>query len=366
MRRREIFRLLLICWMAASAAACSDNWESGDEGGLPEAGVPVALKIGGRATPEGLQYSLYVFRKGETDTDYLLDQTLSLQAEGQDRIRLMNDDLRKYTYRFLFVATPQAKPEIAVKGKDGNEAVAGSTTWTDLRIIAVTDSLTAENYSGILDREGTALLKSGSIDGELTRLVGQLVFEFYRVGPDGTGTPVEIVSPDVLSVLDRVYRIDLSYTGLTQAVRFGTGNMPEAVSPAEGTAARHISLQTDGDLRVSVPQGVTEALPVRGGVRFKGEYALPANGNVRAELVFHYYDTTPICENNHGTTPHTDACYTLKELRLNIADWNNGIGLTVLPDYYTLNRAGIHCNRIIDIATTTGVTLDTKWKNAFK
>lgn len=242
MRRKGVFRMLIVGWAAVWFTACSDRWEGEGKSTTGIQGMPVDLSIDSRTVAGGLKYDLYVFRKEIAGSDYLLEQVLPLKADGQDRLRLMNDDLQNHTYRFLFLATPGNGPEIAVKSKDGTEVTAGLTAWPDLTVVAEKDSLTAGNYHGILDRDGAELLKTGGIDGVLTRLTGQFMFEFYRVGPDGISTPTDIVSPDVLSVLDRVYRIDLSYTGLTQTVCFGTGNMPEAVSPADGSAIRHISL----------------------------------------------------------------------------------------------------------------------------
>lgn len=361
MRRKEVFRILVMGWAAVLLTACTDRWEGERSKVTEREGIPVELSIDSRAVTGGLKYDLYVFRKETSGSDYLLEQSVSLNADGQDRLRLMNDDLRNHTYRFLFLATSDNDPEIAVKSKDGTEVTAGSTAWSDLTVVAEKDSLTAGNYYGILDRDGSELLKTGSIEGVLTRLTGQFVFEFYRVGPDGISAPTDIVSPDVLSVLDRVYRIDLLYTGLTQAVRFGTGNMPAAVLPAENTVARRISLQTGNDLRVGIPQGILEALAVKGAVRFKGEYGLPAAGTVRIKMTFYFYDTTPRCgEPDHS---HDASCYPQRTLLLNLPEEASSAGLSMKADYFTVNKGGIRYDRIIDLENNSGVKLEIDWKN---
>lgn len=367
MRKRDIFRGILVCGLVSMLAACSDQWEGEGEEKAGSEGMPVVFSIESRAVDDGLQYEMYVFRKSTEEPDYRYERTLSLNASGQDTIRLMNSDLQHYSYRFLFTATPRKRPEITVKGK-GETVLGNSSEWGEISITAVEDSLTAENYYGILDRQGTELLETGKIDGILTRLVGQFVFDFSKIGTD-IDNPVDInTDKSVTSVLDRVYRIDILYRGLSKGVSLGTDLIPSSVERST-TILRSVFLQMDANLGIPVPQ--TErgleiaASQVKGSARILGAYALPSS-DVSVELYFYYYDTTPICENNHGSTPHGLSCYKNRNLSLKLTDKSSGTGLSILPDHYTLNRAGIHCDRIIDIGTTTGITVDTKWKNASK
>lgn len=358
-----------IIWLVAVVvlSGCSDKLED-DKPMRPSAtgDIPVLIGTSENVGTE-LQYAAYVFHKAPSDADYVFEQEILLQGDGTDKLKFANQDLVQYDYRFLFTATPLNRPEIVVTANN-KAKLSGGENWTDVIVLAQEDSLTIDNYYDILDKTGKEILKEGSIDGVLTRLVGQVLFDFSKIGTD-INNPVDITDATVTSVFDRVYQIDATYTGLSRSVGFGSDLTPRGIEQSL-TVTRIIYPEMNAHFGVSIPQqnnGLDIAASgKKGSVRLYGACALPTSASVKVTLVFHYYDTTPVCENSHGDVPHIKSCYTQKELRLNLSDWDKSTGLTLLPDYYTLNRAGIHCNRIIDIATTTGLTLDAIWKNTIK
>lgn len=367
MIRTGIFRILFCCcFMILVAGGCSRDWEENEKKESGEEGYPLMLEVRGQAGASDLRYELYIFRKADLTADYLLTSVVTLTGNGQDRIKLMNADLRNNSYRFLFTATPEEAPEIAVRGKNEVLPVPVGTPWQEVMLTAERDSLTAENYYGILDREGADLLNTGRIEGILERLVGQTVFDFFKVGSGGINDPVDIASAEVISVLDRVYRLEVSYTGLTRAVKFGSDGVPFAVGTVPGAVTRRMTFLTDEELRVAVPQELLEEAGVakKGSVRIRGEYGLPAAGKLQIKMVFRYYDTTPIC--GHPDEIHGKSCFTQDSLLLHLPVSGSNERLSIVPDHYTVNRGGIHFDRIIDLGHQADMEVETDWKNTFK
>lgn len=366
-------RITGICWLilflGGGMIACSDSWTGKYEEEDTD-GYPVSLEINGRGGQSNLNYELYIFRKLPAEADYLFDTAVVLTGTTRDRIRLMNKDLKNYIYRFLFTATPADRPEIKVSGKDKQFSLPRGTTWSDTRIILQQDSLTLNNYYTVLDKQGQELWDKGKIEGVLTRLVGQMVFDFYKINEANVPVDINSLTADsVVSVLDRVYQIDITYSGLATMVGFAEETKPLGMVE-QGTITRHIYLEQDEQFKVNIPQPEINlyetAFGVKGGVRILGDCCLPASEIVRINMVFHYFDTTPICENKHGNTPHTKDCYSKVQIALNLPAASAASGLNMLPDCFTWNKGGIPCNRIIDILHTTGITIDIDWKNTFK
>ncbi len=369
MKITGIFRIIFFLGCGIMGIACSDSWTGKKEGGDTD-GYPVLLELKGRGASDNLIYELCIFRKLPADPDYLLDTSLVLQGNGQDRLRLMNDDLKNYDYRFLFIATPGNRPEIGISGKNGQMPLPEKSTWADTRIIVQQDSLTLDNYYAILDKQGKELWDNGEIEGILTRLVGQMVFDFYKINELNVPVDVDPLTADsVVSVFDRVYQIDITYTGLATAIGFPEETLPVGMME-QGTVVRHIYPRQDERFRVSIPQPENHlyatAFGVKGSARILGDCFLPADKTVRVNMVFHYFDTTPVCENWHGDAPHTKDCYSKAQIALNLPAVTASSGLKILPDCFTRNKGGIYCNRIIDIPHTTGITIDVDWKNTFK
>lgn len=369
MKITGVFRIIFFLGWGIMGMACSDPWVGKEEEPNTD-GYPVLLELKSRSGADNLRYELYIFRKLPADSDYLLDTSLFLQGDGRDRLRLMNDDLKNYVYRFLFIATPTSRPEIGVSGKDKQMPLPEGNSWTDTRLLIQQDSLTLDNYYTVLDKQGKELWESGKIEGVLTRLVGQMVFDFYKINE--TNIPVDIdplTADSVLSVLDRVYQIDITYTGVATTVGFSEETLPIGIAE-EGTVVRHLYPRQDERFRVNIPQPENCLYPaasgVKGSVRILGDCFLPADKTVRVNMVFHYFDTTPVCENWHEDTPHTEDCYSKVQVALNLPAVTASSGLKILPDCFTWNKGGIYCNRIIDILHTTGITIEVDWKNTFK
>lgn len=131
----------------------------------------------------GLLTRLYVF-SSESGNNYRLSDSLPQVISSSTRLKISLADLNKKNYRFLFIATPEQTPEIHVR-HSGNSPFAFGTEWEKVAIEMANDSLSVDNYYGIKDLTGNEILQTGTIHGELTRLVGQMLFCFYKVGPGG-------------------------------------------------------------------------------------------------------------------------------------------------------------------------------------
>lgn len=108
----------------------------------------------------------------------------------------------------------------------GNSPFAFGTEWEKVAIEMANDSLSVDNYYGIKDLTGNEILQTGTIHGELTRLVGQMLFCFYKVGPGGVSDPVPVNDKTVASVMDRISSIDITYEGVPRLITFDSGNHP--------------------------------------------------------------------------------------------------------------------------------------------
>lgn len=322
----------------------------------------ISAKIGTLSLPANLKCDLHIFWKSSSETEYSYKETVSLTGD-QTKMRFLNKDLKDKNYRFLFVATSSATPEISITNKSNN-ALSTSDKWTDVLITSVNQLISSENYSGILDKTGSDILDGGTIHGTLTRMVGQIVLDLFRI--NGTITnPTAIVSPDVESVLDRVYKIDIEYTNMTESVVFDTTNKLFNNDFWAGKYTQSFNISTDSDLKVSIPQptnGLEESpVNVDGSVRIKGLYCLPSTNNLTLKYTFHYYDTTPKCENNNHQ--HTSDCFITKTVVVNLPKDNLSTPLNVFPNYFTVNKGGIKFDRIIDVGANITFEFDTVWKN---
>lgn len=351
--------LLLICLGIFSCSNDSDEIDRNTPG-TQDSYVSATLET--MNLPANLQCDLYIFWKSASDTEYSFKDKVTL-AGTQSRIKFMNHELFEKEYRFLFIATSKANPEISVSDL-GNNTLDTSKKWNDVLISANEMLLSSDNYSGILDKTGDEILDEGSIDGILTRMVGQIVLDIFRV--DGSiEIPMDIVSGDVTSVLDRVFKVEVEYEDLTKGVTFGTSNeVLHKTTWSEIYTKTHL-VTYDGDLKVSPSQASNglEASPVNkaGSVRLKGIYCLPSKENMRIKYTFHYYDTTPTCGNTDGGKHDTD-CFDKRTLVLNLPqDIPGSTLLSVYPDYFTVNKAGIRYDRIIDLKMDSSISFETEW-----
>lgn len=350
---------LLVCIGLFSCSSDSNEFSEPQKDG-----TAVSVSIGTLSLPTNLQYDLYIFWKSSGVTNYTFKEKMTLTG-AQNRMKFMNNDLINKDYRFLFVATDKTAPEITITNLPGVEL---STTdkWDDVKISANNILLTADNYSGILDKTGNEILNGGSIDGVLTRMVGQMVLDIFRINGN-ISTPTDIVSADVESVLDRVYKIEAEYTDITENVIFDSSNNLANNDSWASKYTQTLNVTTDSDLKVAIPQTTNglEISPIgtSGSVRIKGIYCLPSDKNMRMKFTFYYYDTTPTCGNSDGGV-HTTSCYQQKTLVLNLPqDASGATLLSIRPDYFTVNKAGIRLDRIIDLEQPGAFELLTGWDN---
>ena len=347
--------LLGICFQSCTDE-CHDTEHWSDNGKE----ITCRAAVGKEASGSELQIKLYVF-SSEGGSDYLLSDSLSLMTDGTTKLKLDPDDLNKKDYRFLFIATPKAQTEIQVMPAGGSSFDFG-TKWQQVTVAMTGDSLSVDNYYGITDLQGKSILQTGHIEGELKRMVGQMVFCFYKADSDRKPLPVE--DAKVSSVLDRISSIDITYTGVPRRVAFGAENTPVAITES-GTTVKHsvrFTLDAEG-LKVPLPQtGVPVETndSIKGGAILKGTCLFPSSQNVRVAMTFHYYDTTPICTEDRNST-HGTGCFDARTLSLSIPKESEAAGLNVLPDHFTINNACLPCDRIIDILHTSGLEVDTKW-----
>lgn len=358
-RKISFFLFAIIAWGFFS---CSDDDTQRDEPlGTNSLSVPVSLEMKS-GTGASYDFTVYVFEKTtDNNGDYLLKDSLRLTGSS-DQLIFKHEDLETKNYRFLFTATP-GTPEIFVLQKD-EQPLAFGTSWKDVIITRIAKSLSGDNYWTVLDLTGSAILASGSVKGILRRIVGQMVFDFFRTEGDIT-VPVDITSTDVTSVMDRVFKITIRYTGQVSQLTFDENNNLIPVTGKTINIQQEIIPVLEANTqKVAIPQedkGLLEYESIKGAVRIKGEYLFPTDENMEVQLTFKYYDTLLLTDN----VVYPDGYYPEKEISLQLK--KNGTQLfKIIPDCYTVNKAGIHCNRIIDIPVNSGWDIDTEWNNGLE
>lgn len=349
--------------LGESFQSCTDSYREPEPWNDTQTGILFRTIGGEEKNPGHLQTKLYIFTTGG-NSGYQLIDSLPEVVSGSTRLKLNPTDLSANEYRFLFIATPVNKPEIGVKSTDGSSLTFG-TPWEKVAVSMIEDSLSVDNYYGISDLSGQTILQSGTIEGELKRLVGQMVFCFYKI--DARKKPVPLNDNTVLSVLDRISSIDITYKGVPRQVTFDAANQPVALTGGEGTLHHTVRfLQTEEGLKVNLPQPglpVETADSIPGGAILKGACILPSTQRIQVSMLFRYYDTTPICGQTGTSHRHGAQCYTPRTLSLDIPKETETLKLNVLPDHFTVNNACLPCNRIIDILHTSGFEVHTKWSS---
>lgn len=342
--------LLLAC---THPVAETEGWE-------PEKGrVPITFRSEklGRITDD-LDYAMYIFsREKASAASYVLSDSIH-PLTTDSRLKVSNDSLSKRDFRFLFIATPKTEAEIRITDKDGGEP-ALYTAWENIRLKTATDNLSLHNYYDVKDMTGEEILRTDSIHGNLVRAVGQMVFDISKVG---TGIEdVQLIDTSVYSsVFDRIYKIEVIYSGCTSLLAFGEGKelIPQPDGLWEGTQVMEIN--EDAPFKVALPRVGLDTLAggTPAGGRVKGLCLLPSADKVYMKLTFSYYDTTPICDLEHS---HTASCFEQKTLILNIPVVNRQTGIAVRADAYTVNKIGIRYNRLIDVGYSSGINITTEW-----
>jgi len=350
--------------------ACSDNDNEGGSSGVnPEEGLPITATLDTRSIPDELTCVLYVFWKPTSGSDYVYKEEVGLtNLMLPYRMKFLNEDLVGKSYRFLFVAAPNAGSKLSVLN-DEDDQLSDGDTWEQVVIGSSEQLLDDKYYYAVLDKTGDEILEAGTINGELERMVGQIVLDIFRIG-DSITDPDPIQSSLVASVLDRVYQIDIEYANLTKEFAFNeAGNIVEKSSWT--TKLSQTLTPTLGDtLQVALPQltnGLDEsAQEVKGSVRIAGTYCLASSAKVRTKYTFKYYDTTPTCANTENTHKHSLSCFedNQRELVLHIPqEADDAQLLNVLPNHFTVSKAGIRLDRIIDLASATSFVLAMDWAN---
>lgn len=342
--------------------SCSD--ENYTDAMAEKKDLQIPLKIETAANsgdfPE-LNYSLYVFKKSASMSDYLLSEQIPSIQQGITYFKVSSQEMQTNDYRFLFIATPQATAEIKVKEISNSSLQENETIWSDLIISQETSKLSQENYYGITDMSGSEIRTAETIHGKLKRIVGQMIFDFFKADTN-VNNPVD-TDAAYGSVLDRIKSVEIHYSGLTRSLSFDMGKELQINEIVSQEYIESFPLGMDDLFQVILPQpdaGLENAGMVKGGVRMKGLFLLPSTQGIKIKIIFHYYDTTPVCQTQGHI--HTEACFTLNTVELNLPALTQTENLSISPDHFTVNLIGIPCNRIIDIRNSSGFNIDTSWK----
>jgi len=346
--------------------SCSNNEYEEDNNtniGITK-GIPVITALATEPLPENIQCTMYIFWKSSDDSEneYALKETKILENTDQNKLKFMNNELMDKSYRFLFIATPSLSEEIELVALDGNEIQIGNK-WNSIMIKSSKLLVSADNYQGFVDKTGNEILNGETINCTLTRIVGQVIFDIYKVLKDGETTTSQDVASPHLTVLDRVFKIEIQYSGMTQSVVYNGNNIIHHDIWSD-TYKQNIEpkLYENNNFRVDVTQTVdnlTFSEEKKGSAHIKGIYCMPSESNMKIKMTFHYYDTTPFCGLDEV---HSSSCFATKTIVLNLPKSGN-TPLSIIPNHFTLNTAKIRYDRIIDVGANFSFEFDTTWKN---
>lgn len=345
--------------------ACSDSSE-GDgpiQNQLDQ--FPLNIQIANTDLPESATCMVYVFGKSGESASYILKNNVTLTGNTPLEMIYVPADWSDTDYRFLFITMPDTDAGITLEGNSGSELAIGTELWENLRI--KTDdplAISGDCWYAVVDESSANIASTRIITGELERLVGQMVIDIYRV--DDSNVAEDIQNAEFFSVLDRVYEMDFEYTGLTTEISFDANgeivveNMESGMLPLSAAV-----YSNDDQWRVTIPTEENEMLELAaigsmGSARIKGLYCLPSDGNIRLKTTFHYYDTTPAC--GSGEHLHTLDCYKNdKTIEVNLPQEDAVTGLSIFSNKYTVNKAAIRYDRIIDIGVGNTLNFDIDW-----
>lgn len=359
MKKSYTYRIYAALFLLLFAAACALE---GDEECIPCKKIrTVDVRMAGALPTSGLKTPLYLFRRpAGTQEEYLYNRTYETIADGE-ALKLPVAEMKTYDYRFLMLAQPDDGTWLSPRA-DGGAPLTAGCAWSALRLTSASGGAELDGYCGVTDMSGETLLLEGTLQLTLTRVAGQVLFDFYRIGTS-LADPESVVSPDVASVIDRVSRIEIEYANPTTELRFDAdgGLVPAACADQP---LRQIITPDAAQFRVALPQaekGLTAYdAALRGSLRIEGAVVLPSDKRLRVKIVFTYYDTTPDCGNAHAGD-HTASCYAQRQVTLNLPAAASAQGLPVAADCFTVNRAGIRCDRIIDVPASGGIETDFGW-----
>lgn len=395
---------IIIClglFLLIGLVACSDREGSDEQIKTGGEGLPIFATLDTRALPSNLGCELFVFWKSTSETDYIFKESIDLTGETLPyEMQFGDDDAQNKQYRFLFVAQPIDGKKMVVS--NNGSAFQVGDNWLNTQIETTEQYLTEDYYYDILDKTGTEIIASGNINGDLTRLVGQMTLDIFRMEEmDNEMNPVNIKSTAIASVLDRVHTINVEYHKLTKSISFDiAGNIIEKEN-WDAPYTQTIKPTLGDTLQVNLPQ-VSLGLIAgeqNGSVRIKGVCGFTSSPKIRAKYTFTYYDTTPIneifhhvhiqrcyliCDTIGSGHIHNDDCYSTKpvnckypahvhdadcfddtkKLVLNLPQETGYTKLlNIIPNTYTVNKAGIRMDRIIDLDQPSSFGFDVAWEN---
>ncbi len=358
MKRNYLYRIYGALILLLGTACSSDRQDECvpcKKTGTVEVRLAEALPLDGLETP------LYLFRRNAgTQDDYIFVRSYGPVADGQT-FQWPLSEIVASDYRFLMIAQPAGGAWLTLQTADGTPYAPGAT-WDALRLTSASGSVGPDGYCGFTDLSGAAIQKDGTVRLKLTRIAGQVLFDFFRTG-GSVSQPESVVSTDVESVLDRVAEIEIEYVDPTVSLRFDENGV---LIPAEYAAEplKQRILPAMENYKVSLPQAdkgleVYDA-SLRGSLRMGGAYVLPSDSRLRVNLTFTYYDTTPICGNDHAGD-HSESCYEQQRMSLALPPAGSQTGLPVAGDCFTVNKAGLRCDRIIDVAAGGNIVTEFDW-----
>lgn len=319
--KNRFIRYAIFFFASLALFSCSNNeYEEDYNTNVDIAeGIPVITALASKPLPENLQCTMYIFWKSATDTEneYALKEIKILENTAQNKLKFMNNELENKTYRFLFVATPSSTKEIELVKSDENNLQIGDK-WEDLMIRSFDPIVSVDNYQGFVDKTGTEILNGKTINCTLSRLVGQIIFDIYKILKEGNTTVSQNVSLPHFTVLDRVYKIEIEYSDLTKGVVYNNDNeiihqslwndsYKQTIEPKlyENEIPWFRNFKVDASQPVT---NLTFSEEKNGSAHIKGIYCMPSNENLKIKMTFYYYDTTPLCENTEHI--HSKYCYT--------------------------------------------------------
>lgn len=354
-------RWSMLCLACTLFLSCSDTEEGPEKKVKNDAPISLSVRAEETSASPELACLLYLFSQTKEEDGYRLKQVLSPSFDEETLLPLEDSELSNGNFRFLFVATPRQQNEIKLVRRN-NEDVSLGTPWEEIVLATVGGPLTVDNYYDLQEMTGRQIIEAGKVEGHLSRLSGQILFNFYKGGADD---PVAIDPKKAQSVFDRIYQVDITYTGYAWGVTFGTGTTLEPVYKTDASLEQSYRFSLTADLKVEVPQPdnhLESYEPAPGGVRMPGGCFLPTDKNLHITMRFHYYDTTPICNITGSDTGHShdSNCYAPKEIQLRLPA-SSSEGLSVKPNYFTVNKAGLPCDRVIDIEHSSGLNIQTSW-----
>ena len=374
--RKQYIKLCCLAGLALLVSSCSDNRGIDPQPEPQTMRVAMSPEVRSGYSTGTLQFAAYIFQSPAGDDDFTLVSAISLFVSGS-MLDIPVSELEQSDYRFFFVALPESIVLPTVIAENGGTAGTGLSVgceWDNVRFTHPGSDLNADYYYGVTEISGEDIISAGEVSGTLERLVGQMVYDIFKTGgsiDDPEGVPEDA---DVTSVLDRVYMIEVAYEGVTQSLMFdGTALVPD-LSAATETFSEEISgslidfdvttahvtpgVKSSGTVIESYLPENADASLYTGAIRIRGAYLLPATNGVKATITFHYYDTTQICGNSDSGAHTLDGCYPKETLTLNLPATGS---LAIRSNYFTANKAGIPCNRVIDIPVTGKISIDATW-----